>query len=123
MSEADVRRRLDAVMAAISLPSVARTSIDGDEVAGDAATQRIATAQVDELLRRVAALTGVLSAPEARAWDDVDRVAAQLLLADLAVITSTTRALNSLAGTRLATAIADLVAARREAERSTREAI
>ena len=51
-------------------------------------------------------------------WDEVDRLAAQLLLADLAVITSTTRALNDLAATRLAEALSDLVTAGREVERS-----
>lgn len=116
MNDADVRQRLDAVMAAIGLPSIAHPLPDGAAAPGDAATQRIATTQIDELLRRVAALTGVLDAHAAGGWDDVDRVAAQLLLADLAVITSTTRALNSLAGSRLTTAVADLAAARRAAE-------
>ena len=53
---------------------------------------------------------------------DVDRLAAQLLLTDLAVIASTTRALNDLAAKRLTGAVADLVAARHDAERSMQEA-
>ena len=123
MSDADLRHRLETVVAAIGLPSTARPSIDGNEAADGANAQRIATTQIDELLRRVAALSGVIGAEGAREWDDVDRIAAQLLLADLAVIASTTRALNELAAARLTSALDDLVAARREAEHTLQEQI
>ena len=112
----DSNPRLELLMAAIGQPAIVR------QPTGDAAVdrniQQIATTQVDELLRRVAALTGVLRADNRSDWDEIDRLAAQLLLADLAVITSTTRALNDLAAARLAEALSDLVTAGREVERS-----
>ena len=123
MSDADLRHRLEAVVAAIGLPSAARPPIDRAEAGDGANAQRIATTQIDELLRRVAALTSVIGAGGAREWDDVDRIAAQLLLADLAVIASTTRALNALAAVRLTSALDDLVAARRDADQTLQEQI
>ena len=121
MTDADVKQRLDAVMAAIGLPSATRVPASGDAVVASAETQQIATAQIDELLRRVSALTSVLGSGNAREWDDGDRLATQLLLADLRVVTSTTRALNRLAAARLTSALDELVAARRDAEHSIRE--
>ena len=116
MSDADLRQRLDALTGAIGHSSVVRLPAGDDTAAAD--TQRAATTQVDELLRRVAAVTSVLGAGNAREWDEIDQLAARLLMADLAVITSTTRALNGLAAARLTQALADLTAARRDAERS-----
>ena len=112
----DSNQRLELLMAAIGPPAVVRQPPGDDAV--DRNIQQIATTQVDELLRRVAALTGVLRADNRSDWDEIDRLAAQLLLADLAVITSTTRALNDLTATRLAEALSDLVTAGRETERS-----
>jgi ribosomal protein S13 len=123
MNDADVRQRLDAVMRAIGVPSVARPSLAGDDARDGTGAQRIATIQIDELLRRVAALTDVIGAGGRRAWDDVDRIAAQLLLADLAVIASTARALNELAAARLTSAIEDLVAAQRDVEHTLQEEV
>ena len=121
MNESDVRERLHEVITALGLPMLASPVIAGDESLAGADTQRIATTQIDDLLRRVATLTGVLGT-RGRDWDHVDRLAAQLLLTDLTVIASTTRALNDLAAKRLTGAVADLVAARHDAERSMQEA-
>ncbi len=121
MIESDARERLHDVIATLGLTVPASPVIDAGESAADADGQRIATQQIDELLRRVATLTGVLGT-RGRGWDDVDRLAAQLLLTDLAVIASTARALNKLAAERLSTAVTDLVSARREAERGLQEA-
>ena len=123
MSDQDVRQRLDAVMMAIGIPSIAGPSLDGDDTDHGAGAQRIASTQIDELLRRVAALTGVIGAGGTPDWDDVDRIAARLLLADLAVVASTTRALNALAAARLTSALDDLVAARRSVEHTLQELI
>lgn len=122
MTNADAQQRLAVLMAAIGRPSVVRLSFQGGESQDGADAQRIATTQIDEILRRVAALTGVLGAGDRTDWDDVDRLAAQLLLADLAAVASTARALNALAASRLATALADLAAARGDAERAVQEA-
>lgn len=121
MNESDVRERLHEVITALGLPMLAGPTIAGDESLTGADTQRIATTQIDDLLRRVATLTGVLGT-RGQDWDHVDRLAAQLLLTDLTVIASTTRALNDLAAKRLTGAVADLVAARHDAERSMQEA-
>lgn len=123
MTDPDVRQRLDAVMMAISAPSIPRPPLDGDDTADEAGAQRVASTQIDELLRRVAALTSVIGAAGTREWDDVDRIAAQLLLADLAAIASTTRALNALTAARLTSALDDLVAARRDVEHTLQELI
>jgi hypothetical protein len=122
MHNADSQQRLAGLIAALGRPSVASTSIHRHESAPGIDEQRVATTQIDDLLRRVTALTGVIREGNRTEWDDVDRVAAQLLLADLAAIASTARALNALAASRLATALADLVAARRDAERTLQEA-
>ncbi len=120
MNDGDAQQRLEALIAAIHHPSITQTSIHADESSEGADAQLMATHRIDELLRRVAALTGLLGSRAE--WDDVDRIAAQLLLADLAAVASTTRALNSLAASRLSAALAELVAARREAERTVQEA-
>jgi hypothetical protein len=114
MNESD--QRLESLLAAIGPPLIVRQPTGDDAVGRD--TQRVATTQVDELLRRVAALTGVVVVKKRSGGGGSDRLAAQLLLADLAVITSMTRALNDLSATRLTEALTDLVAARRDAERS-----
>lgn len=123
MTDPDVRQRLEAVVMAIGAPSIAGAPFDTGATDPGAGAQRIASTEIDGLLRRVAALTRAIGAGGARAWDDVDRLAAQLLLADLAVITSTTRALNELAASRLTSALDDLVAAQRDVERSLQEPI
>ena len=84
--------------------------------------QRLASAHVDELLRRVAALTGVLGGNPGSGWDEVDQLAARLLIADLGAVASTTRALNDLAASRLAGALADLQAAGVDVQRVLKEA-
>jgi hypothetical protein len=114
MHESDLRR-LNALMAAIGPPAVVRAAIDGD-AAGESA-QRTATPQIDALLRRVTAVTALLRDRDGTEWDAIDQLAAQLLLSDLAAVTSLTRALNGLSSSRLAAALADLVAAGQEAER------
>jgi hypothetical protein len=122
MDDADARQRLEALMTAIHRPSAVPAPRRADDSVEGADAQRIATTQIDDLLRRVAALTGVLGNGAGSEWDDVDRLAAQLLLADLAAVASTTRALNALAASRLTTALDDLVEARRDAERTVQEA-
>lgn len=123
MNDPDLRQRLGELMAALASSTTGR-SVIGDaaapDVTSDADGQRIATTQIDELLRRVGALSGVLGA-DGRGWDDVDQVAAQLLIADLSAITSTTRALNGLAASRLAGALADLQAAGVDVQRAVKE--
>ena len=132
MNDSDLRTRLDALITALAplaLPvgalakaGMARTAVDtvpGDSSGADA--QRIATTQIDELMRRISVLTGILGGADGRGWDEVDQLAAQLLLADLSGVTSTTRALNNLAASRLASALADLQAARVDVQRAVKE--
>jgi hypothetical protein len=125
MNDPDLRKRLEGLIAALAPSSTTARPAIGDvatlAAAPDADTQRIATTQIDELLRRVAALSGVLGAAAGRGWDDVDQVAAQLLIADLSAITSTTRALNGLAASRLAGALADLHEAAVDVQRAVKE--
>ena len=120
MSDPDLRQRLDALIAALAPSVVTRTAAGAD--APDVDAQRVATTQIDELLRRVSALTGILSNANGGGWDHVDQLAVKLLLADLAAITSTTRALNDLAASRLAGALADLRAAGVDVQRTVKEA-
>lgn len=122
MNDIDAPQRLEVLMAAIRQSPVAPAASHASKSPEGAGAHRIVATQIDHLLRRLTALTGVLGAGHRAEWDDVDRLAAQLLLADLSVVLSTTRALNSLAASRLATALADLVAARRDAERTLQEA-
>ena len=122
MYNADSQQRLAGLIAALGRPSIAPRSIHRHESAPGTDEQRVATTQIDELLRRVTALTRVIGEGNRTEWDDLDRLAAQLLLTDLAAIASTARALNALAASRLTTALADLVAARRDAERTIQEA-
>ncbi len=75
------------------------------------------TPQIDALLRRVTALTALLGTRSAAEWDEIDQLAAQLLMSDLAAITSLTRALNDISASRLTDALADLVAAGLDADR------
>lgn len=122
MNDSHLRTRLDALIAALAPAVMARTAIDAapaDPPGADA--QRIATTQIDELMRRISALTGILGSAEGRGWDEVDQLAAQLLIADLSAVTSTTRALNDLAGSRLASALADLQAAGVDVQRAVKE--
>lgn len=122
MNDSDLRTRLDALIAALA--PTARTRIAAGEVADDSSgadAQRIATTQVDELMRRISALTGILGSAVGRGWDEVDQLAAQLLIADLSAVSSTTRALNDLAGSRLAGALADLQAAGVDVQRVVKE--
>ena len=122
MNDSDLRQRLDALIESLAPSPVAHPAIGEDPAdSAGAAIQRIATTQVDELLRRIAALTGILGA-DADGWSDIDRLAAQLLLADLSAVTSTARALNQLAASRLATALADLRAAGIDVQRTVQEA-
>jgi hypothetical protein len=126
MNDSDLRTRLDVLVAALApsaLPGGARTVVDtvpADPSGADA--QRIATTQIDELMRRISALTGILGGADGRGWDEVDQLAAQLLIADLTAVTSTTRALNDLAASRLAGALADLQAAGVDVQRAVTEA-
>jgi hypothetical protein len=121
MTDPDLRRRLDALIAALASPATARLAPADAAAPLDADAQRVATMQVDELLRRVAALTGVLGA-DGRGWDEVDQLAAKLLLSDLGTIASTTRAINDLAASRLAGALADLRAAGADVQRAMKDA-
>jgi hypothetical protein len=111
--------RLNALMEAIGAPVVVRAPIDGEAAAGEDA-QRMATPQIDALVRRVTALTAVLRDRNGTAWDEIDQLAARLLMSDLAAITALTRALNGLSASRLTQALADLVAAGQDAERVLR---
>jgi hypothetical protein len=115
MHEPDLQR-LNGLIAAIGAPIVVRPAI-GDDAAG-ADAQRVTTPQIDALLRRVTALTALLGTRGAAEWDEIDQLAAQLLMSDLAAITSLTRALNGLSASRLTEALADLVAAGQDAERT-----
>jgi hypothetical protein len=105
--------RLGALIAAIGSPAVARPAPDGDGT--DA--QRLATSQIDTLMRRVTALTAMLRERDDVEWDDIDQLTAVLLMSDLAAITSMTRALNGVCASRLAAALADLTAAGQDADR------
>jgi hypothetical protein len=122
MNDSDLRTRLDVLIAALAPSAIARPTVDA--VTADpsgADVQRIATTQIDELMRRISALTGILGSADGRGWDEVDQLAAQLLLADLSAVTSTTRALNDLAASRLVSALADLQAAGVDEQRAVKE--
>ena len=122
MNDSDLRTRLDALVTALAPSALARTAVDaGPADPSGADAQRIATTQVDELMRRISALTGILGSADGRGWDEVDQLAAQLLIADLSAVTSTTRALNDLAASRLASALADLQAAGVDVQRAVKE--
>jgi hypothetical protein len=134
MNDSDLRTRLDALVAALAPPALpavasakagalAKAGVDAvpDDLSG-ADAQRIATMQIDELMRRISTLTGILGGLDGRGWDEVDQLAAQLLIADLTAVTSTTRALNDLAASRLAGALADLQAAGVDVQRAVTEA-
>ena len=122
MNDSDLRARLDALIAALAPTAIARTAPDAEPVDHTGAdAQRIATIQIDELTRRISALTGILGSGDGRGWDEVDQLAAQLLIADLGAVSSTTRALNDLAASRLATALADLQAAGADVQRAVKE--
>lgn len=115
MHEPDLRR-LNALTAAIGAPTVVRAALSDDGGAG-VDEQRITTPQIDALLRRVTVVTALLDDRSGEEWDDLDQLAAQLLMSDLAAMTSLTRALNGLSASRLTDALADLAAAGQEAER------
>jgi hypothetical protein len=117
MSAPDLRQRLHALTAAIGVPTPPR-GVDAEAGEGDTRLQRLAAVQDDELLQRVAALTTVLTDGDGRDWDEVDQVAAQLLLADLAAVAATTRVQNVLTAGRLANARADLGAAQADVDRT-----
>ena len=127
MNDSDLRTRLDTLIVALAPSTVpalvsAKAGIDtapADPSGVDA--QRIATTQIDELLRRISALTGILGTADGRGWDEVDQLAAQLLIADLSAVTSTTRAVNDLVASRLASAHADLQAAGADVQRAVTE--
>ena len=122
MNDIDLRTRLDALIAAVAPTAIARTAVDAmpaDPSGADA--QRIATTQIDGLMRRISALTGILGTADGRGWDEVDQLAAQLLIADLSAVTSTTRSLNDLAGSRLASALSDLQATGVDVQRAVNE--
>ena len=122
MNDPDLQRRLDALITALIPSAPPPRPTTGTDVANAGAdAQRIATAHIDDLLRRVSTLTATLG-NGAQEWDDVDRVAARVLMADLAAIASTTRALNDLSASRLASALADLRAAGVDVERAVKEA-
>ena len=115
MHERDLQR-LNALTAAIGAPTVVHAAISDDGGAGVDA-QRMTTPQIDALLRRVTAVTALLGTRSGDEWDDIDQLAAQLLMSDLAAVTSLTRALNGLSASRLTDALADLAAAGQDAER------
>jgi hypothetical protein len=113
MHEPDLHR-LNALMEAIGDPAVAHASTDG-VAAADEGAQLMATPQIDVLLRRVTTLTALLR--DRAGWDEIDQLAARLLMADLAAVTSLTRALNGLSASRLTEALGDLIAAGQDADR------
>jgi hypothetical protein len=137
MNDSDLRTRLDALISALApsaltdgLPAVASAKAGASEKASvdavpadpsGADAQHIATTQIDGLMRRISALTGILGA-DGRGWDEVEQLAAQLLIADLSAVAATTRALNDLAASRLASALADLQAAGVDVQRAVKEA-
>ena len=121
MSDPNLQRRLDELITALVPSAPPRPATGTDVDSTGAAAQRIATAHIDDLLRRVSTLTATLG-NGAHEWDDVDRIAARLLMADLSAIASTTRALNDLSASRLASALADLRAAGVDVERAVKDA-
>ena len=123
MNDPDLRQRLDALIMALAPVAGAPAATGDDTSSADGAdAQRGATAQIDDLLRRVSVLTAALGVNNAREWDEVDQLAARLLMTDLSAISSATRALNALSASRLAGALADLRAAAVDVERTVKEA-
>ena len=121
MNDSDPRARLNALVAALAPVATARTVVGASPADPSADAHRIATTQIDELMRRISGLTGILRGADGRVWDEVDQLAAQLLIADLSAVTATTRALNDLAASRLAGALADLQAAGVDVQRAVKE--
>jgi hypothetical protein len=120
MTDPDLRR-LQALISAVGAPMVAHPAV-GAEAGPGADTQRMTTPQIDALVQRIAALTVVLQEPHAGDWDEIDQLAARLLMSDLAAITSMTRTLNDLSASRLAQALADLAEACRDADAALEDA-
>jgi hypothetical protein len=127
MNDSDLRTRLGTLIAALApatAPALVSAKAGVESVPADPSgidAQRIATTQIDELMRRISTLTGILGTADGRGWDEVDQLAAQLLIADLSAVTSTTRAVNDLAASRLASALADLQAAGVDVQRAVKE--
>ena len=122
MNDPDLQRQLDALMIGLMPPELTRgtDASDGDEpVAADAQSE--SAARIDGLLRHVSQLTSALSADD-RGWDQVDELAARLLISDLAAFASVTRALNRLAASRLASALTELRAAGADVQRTVTDA-
>ena len=115
------RQRLQALIPAVGIPAVAHPAVSADAGAG-ADIQRMTTPHIDALVQRVAALTLVLQRRGTGDWDEIDQLAAQILMSDLAVITSMTRTLNDLSAYRLAQALADLAEAGRDADAALQDA-
>jgi hypothetical protein len=120
MTDPDLQR-LQALISAIGAPTVAHPAVGADAGPG-ADTQRMTTPQIDALMQRIAALTVVLQGSRGGDWDEIDQLAARLLMSDLALITSLTRTLNDLSASRLAQALADLAEARRDADAALEDA-
>jgi hypothetical protein len=114
MTDPDLQR-LQALISAVGTPAIAHPAVSADGGPG-ADVQRVTTPQIDALVQRVAAVTAVLQRRGAGEWDEIDQLAAQILMADLAVVTSMTRTLNDLSASRLAQALADLAEAGRNAD-------
>ena len=123
MNDPELQRQLDALMIGLMPPELTRGAdgSDGDEPAA-ADAPSVSAARIDGLLRHLSQLTSALSADDRREWDQVDELAARLLISDLAAFASVTRALNQLAASRLASALADLRAAGADVQRTVTDA-
>ena len=122
MIDPDLRRQLDALMIGLVSPELTRGTNDSDSETADADAQRVSSAQIDGLLRHVSVLTSAFGTDDQRGWDQVDELAARLLISDLAAFASITRALNQLTASRLASALAELRSARADVERAVTDA-
>lgn len=106
-SQDPVAARLTALQAALAIAPVPPPPVD-ERAAPEADVHAALTAALDPILSRVAAVAATVRRREG-AWDGLDAVTAQLLLADLALIASAWRAMTSLSARRLERAHAELV--------------
>lgn len=115
---ADLEKRLQSLVEKLGAQPPIPSS--NETAANNADLQATATAQVDALLVRIAALTSALN-ERGNALDAVDRVTARLLLNDLAMLAGWWRGLGDLASARLESAAGELEEAARAADRALKD--
>jgi hypothetical protein len=122
MNDPDLQRQLDALMIGLMWPVPTRRPDGSESDEAEGADPQLASLRIDGLLAHVSALLTALGTDDSRGWDQIDDLAARLLISDLAAFASITRALNRLAASRLADALTDLRAAGADVQRALEDA-